>query len=204
MAAIGINSIRTYTVPPRWLLDLADRHGLAVMVGLAWEQHVAFLDDNGRPRQIEQRLKESIHDCADHAAVLGYTIGNEIPAPVVRWHGRRRIERHLHRLYEAVKAEDPEALVTYVNYPPTEYLELPFLDYLCFNVYLEAEERLEAYLAHIRTSQASGRSSWLRSVSTAAGMGSRPTHARCARRWRRSFERAALGPSSSPGQTSGT
>ena len=67
---------------------------------------------------------------------------------MVRWHGRRRIERHLHRLYEAVKAEDPEALVTYVNYPPTEYLELPFLDYLCFNVYLEAEERLGAYLAH--------------------------------------------------------
>src|SRR5437868_2164355 len=46
MAANGINAVRTYTVPPRWLLDTAQRHGLRVMVGLPWEQHVAFLDDN--------------------------------------------------------------------------------------------------------------------------------------------------------------
>src|SRR4051794_515476 len=39
MAANGINSLRTYTVPPRWLLDTAQRHGLFVMVGLPWEQH---------------------------------------------------------------------------------------------------------------------------------------------------------------------
>jgi O-antigen biosynthesis protein len=34
MAANGLNAIRTYTVPPRWLLDTAQRHGLYVMVGL--------------------------------------------------------------------------------------------------------------------------------------------------------------------------
>src|SRR5215208_1344087 len=28
MAASGINSLRTYTVPPRWLLDAAYEHGL--------------------------------------------------------------------------------------------------------------------------------------------------------------------------------
>src|SRR6478672_7104160 len=43
MAANGINTVRTYTVPPCWLLDLADRHGLSVIVGIPWEQHVAFL-----------------------------------------------------------------------------------------------------------------------------------------------------------------
>src|SRR5262245_29884668 len=42
MAAAGINAVRTYTVPPRWLLDCAQRRGLRVMVGLPWEQHVAF------------------------------------------------------------------------------------------------------------------------------------------------------------------
>jgi hypothetical protein len=40
MADSGLNAIRTYTVPPRWLLDAAQRHGLRVMVGLPWEQHV--------------------------------------------------------------------------------------------------------------------------------------------------------------------
>ena len=48
MAAHGINAVRVYSVPPRWLLDAASRHGLRVMVGLAWEQHVAFLDDRTR------------------------------------------------------------------------------------------------------------------------------------------------------------
>ena len=33
MAASGINTVRTYTVPPPELLDIALRHGLRVMVG---------------------------------------------------------------------------------------------------------------------------------------------------------------------------
>jgi hypothetical protein len=48
IAASGFNTIRTYTVPPRDVLDAAWRHGLRVLVGLPWEQHVAFLDDRRR------------------------------------------------------------------------------------------------------------------------------------------------------------
>src|SRR5206468_6327773 len=43
MAERGINTVRVYTPPPRWLLDVADYAGLRVMIGLPWEQHVAFL-----------------------------------------------------------------------------------------------------------------------------------------------------------------
>jgi cellulose synthase/poly-beta-1,6-N-acetylglucosamine synthase-like glycosyltransferase len=150
MAAQGINALRTYTVPPRCMLDLAYESGLCVLVGLAWEQHVAFLDDPGRARSIEGRVREDTRSCAGHPAVLGYAVGNEIPASIVRWHGRRRVERFLERLTAAVRSEDPSAPVTYVNYPSTEYLQLPFLDFLCFNVFLEAEERLEAYIARLQ------------------------------------------------------
>src|SRR5919108_663127 len=150
MAANAINSVRTYTAPPRWLLDAAQRHGLRVLVGLPWEQHVAFLDERPRARAIEARLRAGVRACAGHPAVLGYAIGNEIPAAIVRWHGARRVERFLARLYRAAKAEDPAALVTYVNYPTTEYLQLPFVDLVCFNVYLEAEELLDAYLARLQ------------------------------------------------------
>jgi GT2 family glycosyltransferase len=149
MAASGIDSLRTYKVPPRWLLDIAERHGLLVMVGLAWEQHVAFLDDRSRPGAIEERLRTGVRACAGHPAVLCYAIGNEIPTRVVRWHGRHRVERFLRRLYDAAKDEDPTGLVTYVNYPSTEYLQLPFLDILCFNVYLEEQRKMEAYLARL-------------------------------------------------------
>jgi GT2 family glycosyltransferase len=150
IAENGLNAIRTYTVPPRWLLDAAQDSGLRVMVGLPWEQHVAFLDDRQRARTIEARVRAGVRACAGHPAVLCYTIGNEIPAPIVRWHGHRRIEHFLERLYQAAKAEDPEGLVTYVNYPTTEYLQLSFLDFLCFNVYLETQPRFEAYLARLQ------------------------------------------------------
>ncbi|HEU4451505.1 MAG TPA: glycosyltransferase, partial [Longimicrobium sp.] len=149
MAAHGINSVRTYTVPPRWLLDAALRHGLRVMVGLPWEQHVTFLDDRARARSIEARVREGVRACAGHPAVLCYAVGNEIPAGIVRWHGARRVEELLWRLYQAAREEDPGGLVTYVNYPSTEYLDLSFADLLCFNVYLERQERLEAYLARL-------------------------------------------------------
>jgi GT2 family glycosyltransferase len=149
MAAHGINTLRTYTVPPHWLLDEALRHGLRVMVGLPWEQHVTFLDDRRRAASIEARVREGVRACAGHPAVLCYAVGNEIPSGIVRWHGARRVEAFLGRLYRAAREEDTGGLVTYVNYPSTEYLDLSFADLLCFNVYLERQERLEAYLARL-------------------------------------------------------
>ena len=150
MAANGLNAVRTYTVPPRWLLDLAQRHGLLVMVGLPWEQHVAFLDERERARSIEARVRDGVRACAAHPAVLSYAVGNEIPAAIVRWHGRERVERFIEGLYQTAKEADPESLVTYVSFPSTEYLELPSLDLVCFNVYLEDRRALEAYLARIQ------------------------------------------------------
>ena len=82
--------------------------------------------------------------------MLAYAIGNEIPASIVRWHGRRRIESSSNSSTAWRRREDPDGLVTYVNYPSTEYLELPFLDFVCFNVFLEAEEEFESYLARLQ------------------------------------------------------
>jgi GT2 family glycosyltransferase len=151
MAAAGINALRTYTVPPRRLLDCALRHGLRVLVGLPWEQHITFLDQRSTRDAIEARMRAEVRACAGHPAVLAFAIGNEIPAPIVRWYGPRRVERYLKRLYDAVKREDPQALVTYVNYPTTEYLDLPFVDFVSFNVYLESPDKLISYLARLHT-----------------------------------------------------
>jgi GT2 family glycosyltransferase len=150
MATNGINAVRTYTVPPPWLLDSAQRHGLRIMVGLAVERYVGFLADRAGSPDVEALVRAGVRSCAGHPAVLCYAIANEIPAPLVRWFGPRRIERYLQRLDRAIRAEDPQALVTYVNYPSTEYLQLPFLDLVCFNLYLESQDRLEAYLARLQ------------------------------------------------------
>ena len=84
MQAAGLNAVRTYTVPPIWLLDIADEYRLRVMVGLPWEQHIAFLDSTRRAAAIEAQVRSSARSCAGHPALLAFTIGNEIPAPIVR------------------------------------------------------------------------------------------------------------------------
>ena len=150
MAAAGFNTVRVYTPPPRWLLDVAQLHSLKVMVGLPWAQHVAFLDRPGMADEIIKQLRPDVRTCAGHPALLCFAVGNEIPASIVRWSQPRRVERFIRRLYDAVKQEDAAALVTYVNFPTTEFLRLPFLDLFCFNVYLESREPLEAYLARLQ------------------------------------------------------
>jgi len=152
MAAAGINAVRIpHTMPPRALLDLAAACGLHVMVGLSAEQYIGFLIDRRRDApDIADLVRAKVRSCAGHPALLCYALGNEIPAPMARWLGRRKVERYLERLYRVVKEADPDGLVTYVNYPTTEYLRLPFLDLLCFNVYLESQERFDAYLARLQ------------------------------------------------------
>jgi len=150
IAASGFNTVRTYTPPPPSLLDLAQYHGLRVMVGLSWTQHVAFLDDPELCGTIRMSVRHGVRACANHPAVLCYTIGNEIPASIVRWHGRKKIERFLKELYTIVKTEQSDRLVTYVNFPTTEYLQLKFLDFVSFNIYLESQEQLEVYLARLQ------------------------------------------------------
>ena len=150
MASLGLNTVRTYTVPRRELLDEAGRRGLQVMVGLPWSQHVAFLDNRNLRRQIRAELTGRVRELGDHPALLAFALGNEIPAGVVRWHGRVRVENYLRALYEDAKSASPESLFTYVNFPPTEFLDLSFFDLCAFNVYLHREPELRAYLARLQ------------------------------------------------------
>ena len=83
-------------------------------------------------------------------STLPYSSRNEIPASIVRWHGRKRVTRFLEDLYVDAKSASPQSLLTYVNYPPTEYLNLPFVDVVAFNLYLHHERDLRAYLARLQ------------------------------------------------------
>ena len=149
MAQCGINTVRLYTPPPIPLLDEASRNGLRVIAGLPWSQHVAFLDDRSLRRQIRTDVDREVRRVGMHDAVVMFVIGNEVPSSIVRWLGRHRVERFLSDLHRTAKSAAPHRLATYVNYPPTDYLELPFLDLLAFNVYLHEEHELRAYLARL-------------------------------------------------------
>jgi GT2 family glycosyltransferase len=150
MQAIGINSIRAYHVPPKWVLDLADRHGMTVFVDVPWPKHLCFLDSRQAQSEARQFVRQAAERGRGHPCILGYSIGNEIPPNIVRWHGSRRVERFLRELADVAKQADPEGLCTYANYPSTEYLNLAFLDFATFNVYLHDRETFRRYLFRLQ------------------------------------------------------
>ena len=150
MARSGFNTVRTYTVPSLALLDEAARYGLRVMIGLPWSQHVAFLDDARLTRDIRREVTAHVRMLGSHPAALLFAVGNEIPPSVVRWHGHRRVTGFLEDLCADAKSASPHSLLSYVNYPPTEYLELDCFDVCAFNVYLHREADLRAYLARLQ------------------------------------------------------
>jgi GT2 family glycosyltransferase len=147
MRAAHVDAIRTYTPPPDWLFEEARGTGLRVLVGIYWDCRNCAFDDPRTLRGAEAAVRAAVARCRRFPdVVLAYAIANEIPPLTVRFHGRRVIERFLHRLYGVAKSEDPEGLVTYANYPTTEFLDLGFLDFCLLNVYLLEPREMGGYL----------------------------------------------------------
>jgi len=149
MQGAGVNSVRTYCTPPEWFLDLADEAGLSVFMDIPWAKHLCFLDDREACAQAREAVRRAATRGSTHPSVVAYSIGNEIPPDVVRWHGKRRIERFLEQLADEARQADPGGLITYASFPPTEYLELPFLDFVTFNVYLHDLGAFTRYLSRL-------------------------------------------------------
>jgi GT2 family glycosyltransferase len=150
MRAGALNTIRTYHLPPEWLLQLAEEMGLGVFLDIPWPKHLCFLESRQAQNHARSAVRRAAEIGRNHPGVLAYSICNEIPSNVVRWHGARRIQRFLAELRDVAKQADPQGLVTYANYPPTEYLDLSFLDFVTFNVYLHDPETFRRYLFRLQ------------------------------------------------------
>jgi len=147
MREANINTIRTYTPPPSWLLEQARAAGLWVLSGIYWEGRNCTFDDSSAFEKAREAVVEAVTRLKAYPdVVLAHVIGNEVPPLVARLHGHRTIEKFLRGLYEAAKEVDPEALVTYGNYPSTEFLQLDFVDFYTLNLYLLERRTFSAYL----------------------------------------------------------
>ena len=151
MAECGANTLRTFTVPPRWLLDRAGAHGLRVLVTIPWAEHIRFLDTRERQAEIRGTVRAAAESLANHPALLAFMVGNEIPPDMVRWYGPQRVQGFLRELVDEVRQHAPGALVSYANFPSTEYLDVQeFVDFLSFNVYLHREPEFRRYLNRLQ------------------------------------------------------
>ena len=151
MAEMGANTLRTFTVPPRWLLDRAAERGLRVLVTIPWAEHVCFLDRKDLVAEIRGTVRAAAENLGGHPALLGLLVGNEIPPDIVRWYGPEKVREFLQTLTGDIKSAAPGTLVSYANFPSTEYLDVTeFLDFVSFNVYLHGEDALRRYLSRLQ------------------------------------------------------
>ncbi|MFZ2062663.1 MAG: glycosyltransferase [Candidatus Binatus sp.] len=150
MKRLGANVIRLYVPPPSWMVEEAQKAGLRMMLGIPWPFHMAFLDSPDMMREIRDAIRNAVLDTRQFGeTIVAYSIGNEIRSDIVRWHGPRAVSKFLAELRDLGKQIDPAALFTYSNYPSAEYLDLSFLDFISFNVYLHREEDFRRYLTHL-------------------------------------------------------
>ena len=150
MKKLGANVIRLYVPPPPWMVEEAQKAGLRMMLGIPWPFHMAFLDSADMMREIRDAIRKTVLETRQFGeTIAAYSIGNEIRSDIVRWHGPRAVSNFLAELRDLGKQIDPGALFTYSNYPSAEYLDLSFLDFISFNVYLHREEDFRRYLTHL-------------------------------------------------------
>lgn len=150
MRELGANCLRIYHLPPKWFLDLAEEMGLKLFLDVCWPKNLTFTDDPEIREQARVAVREAARACGNHSAVLAISVVNEIPPDIVRFAGAARIEEFIDELVTLGKAEAPDCLFTFANFPTTEYLRPRKLDFVCFNVYLHDEKAFRNYLARLQ------------------------------------------------------
>ena len=151
MLTLGVNCVRVYHLPPTWFLDLAESLGLKVFVDVPWPKYIAFLGDDEAENAAREAVRSAARSCGNHNATFAISVVNEIPAGVVRFMGHRAVEQFIDELIQIAHDEAPECLVTFANYPSTEFLHPDGGDFICFNVYLHDDKVLRNYLARLQS-----------------------------------------------------
>ena len=95
-------------------------------------------------------MQAAAKDCGNHPATFAISVVNELPADIVRFVGAAPICDFIDELIDIVKAEAPDCLATFANYPTTEFLFSRNADFVSFNVYLHKEEVFRNYLARLQ------------------------------------------------------
>ena len=150
IAECGFNAVRVYTGASCSFLDCAQENGLLVLAGMPWEWGRDFLAQPRLRTEGELKLLDFLRKHGSHPALGALIVANEIPSDLVRWMGPSRVRRALEELIELCRAEAPEVLISYANYPSTEYLEPRNADFSAFNIYLEDRESQARYLPRLQ------------------------------------------------------
>lgn len=149
IAALGANTVRTYDLPPPWLLEAAAARHLQILVTLPWTASAGFLASRSERRSLRHAVARAVRSLIPHPNAFALALANEIPPDILRWNQPRRVARFLDDLTALAHDLHPDLLITYANYPSTEFLQPRELDFVTFNVFLHQPETLARYLARL-------------------------------------------------------
>lgn len=156
MNEAGFTVVRTYTPPTEELLDSAADWSLQIFAGVFWADWRYLVGASRRDvrrtvRDARAEVRANARALAGAENVFALSLGNEVPADVIRWVGTECVAGVIDELVEVVREEDPDRLVSYANYPTAEYLPLESLDFLTFNLFLERRLDFRQYLTRLHT-----------------------------------------------------
>src|SRR5205814_5115588 len=112
--------------------------------------NLTFSHDEKVKQQARDAVRTAARECGNHPATFAISVVNEIPPDIVRFVGASAVENFIDELVAIAKAEAPQCLVTFANFPTTEYLQPRDIDFVCFNVYLHDEKVFRNYLARLQ------------------------------------------------------
>lgn len=148
---LGANVLRLYAMPPEWLLEMTARAGLRLLVGVAWPSYLMMLDSPMLMEQVRAAVAATIERMRPwRQCLFAYCLANEIRPDVVRYQGARRVSRFVRQLYQLGRSLDSGGLFTAASYPPSQYLDLSFLDFACCNLYLHSPTDFGDYLGYLQ------------------------------------------------------
>jgi len=155
IAASGFTVLRTYTPPPRDMLEAAADFGLRILAGIDYQDWRYLLGTRSADiKSVRREAREAAVTLAKRVlgnpVILEISVGNEVPADVIRWVGTKSVSRLLSELCALIHDVDPHRLVTYANYPTAEYLRGDDSDFITFNVFLESRQAFHRYLTKLQ------------------------------------------------------
>ncbi len=151
IAKAGFNAIRIYEAPTLELLNAAYAHGVMIFAGIHWSWDRVFRGVDAEKYLIEGKLRiaKFLKQWANHPALVGIYVANEIRSDIARWQGPAKTKQGIEELIDLVHELAPQLLAAYANYPSSEYLEPENADFTGFNIYLEDEQNFTDYLARL-------------------------------------------------------
>jgi hypothetical protein len=145
MQEAGINCIRSYEPLPPEILDLADKYDIMVIENIVYPGDWTNFKSDDELKALQAEALRIVKRDKDRKCILMWSIWNDAPftwgkhgGNVVKRYGFDEVNDFLKEIYNAVKKEDPEHLITASNmlgHIGTE-VGFNFLDVIGLNAYI--------------------------------------------------------------------